>query len=304
MIDASALLSLGFLASACAAVHVAYRKLGRGAFDARLLRAAVDLLLSGPVFEGWVFPLAKLPFDLYVVQTLLGVLFVASSRRLKNRPAAWMATGAFFAAWIIGATVLLTPEPRFPPPYALLAARIGLFLYVAMAGTNGRANALRSLFHALVVLPALAETPFLVGRLLNLPVAAPGVFRTIAASAALSAGLVLMAMGVREFSKGSASPDPSESSDRLLTEGIYSYLRNPIQIAQVLIIAAGVIFKGGHGIVFGVAALEAGFLVFLIRPIEEWHLESRFGDEYRAYRARVPAYIPRKESGCLRRSPM
>ena len=45
----------------------------------------------------------------------------------------------------------------------------------------------------------------------------------------------------------------------------------------------------------GVAAAGgvAAFVVFYARTVEERELEARFGEEYRAYRARTPFLFPR-----------
>jgi protein-S-isoprenylcysteine O-methyltransferase Ste14 len=97
------------------------------------------------------------------------------------------------------------------------------------------------------------------------------------------------AMSVR----GAGTPLPSEMPRRLVISGPYRIVRNPMAVGGI-----------GQGVAIGLIAGSwlvvvyalAGSLVWntLVRPLEEADLEERFGSEFRAYRATVSCWIPRR----------
>ena len=78
---------------------------------------------------------------------------------------------------------------------------------------------------------------------------------------------------------------------KLLTEGPYSLIRNPRYVEIVLGTLAYVLFANWTGpyVVTAVSILAIHGVVLL----EERELADRFGEEYEAYKARVPRYIPK-----------
>ncbi|MGW9157719.1 methyltransferase family protein [Microbacterium sp. NPDC055665] len=97
------------------------------------------------------------------------------------------------------------------------------------------------------------------------------------------------AMSVR----GAGTPLPSEMPRRLVISGPYRFVRNPMAVGGI-----------GQGVAIGLIAGSwlvvlyalAGSLVWntLVRPLEEADLEERFGAEFRAYRAAVSCWVPRR----------
>lgn len=77
----------------------------------------------------------------------------------------------------------------------------------------------------------------------------------------------------------------------LLTEGPYSVTRNPRYIETIVLVFAYAGFSNYLGSYL--MALLTLPVVHLIVILEERELRDRFGDEYKAYLARVPRYIPR-----------
>lgn len=81
-------------------------------------------------------------------------------------------------------------------------------------------------------------------------------------------------------------------SATVIATGPYSVVRNPLYVCSL----SGVI---GVGLVTGMLTLLALFIAtFLLyyRDVvrrEERHLEQTFGDEYRAYKRRVPRWLPK-----------
>lgn len=91
---------------------------------------------------------------------------------------------------------------------------------------------------------------------------------------------------------GHGTPNPIAPPTRLVTTGPFAWVRNPIVLSHAL---------ASLGIAFLVRSPAAALIVLLIGiPVqynvrhEERALERRYGDAYRAYRAVVPRWIPRR----------
>lgn len=107
-------------------------------------------------------------------------------------------------------------------------------------------------------------------------------------------GLFLVAWSVRLFvTIGRGTLAPWDPTRRLVVDGPYRYVRNPM-ISGVLLVLLGAAAVSGSMLVLGWAALffvinHTHFLAW-----EEPGLARRFGDEYVAYRNGVPRWIPRR----------
>ena len=104
-------------------------------------------------------------------------------------------------------------------------------------------------------------------------------------------GLALAIAGTRGLLRAGGTPEPLDPTRRLCTEGVYAYLRHPIQLAEILFVFAGVLLVDTHAAymyfyVFSIALLQP------VRLYEERVLRQRFGVEFLAWRMAVPAYIP------------
>ena len=81
----------------------------------------------------------------------------------------------------------------------------------------------------------------------------------------------------------------------LVTEGPYRWARHPFYLAA-LAGGVGTGLLAANLLILGVTLGVFGLLV-LRTPIEERHLNDRFGEAYEAYRRRVPAFWPRAPRG-------
>jgi protein-S-isoprenylcysteine O-methyltransferase Ste14 len=90
---------------------------------------------------------------------------------------------------------------------------------------------------------------------------------------------------------GLAELEPTQHRQVLITTGIRSRVRHPIYLGHLCEILGWCV---GTGLV-ALYALAAFAIVTgaLMIMIEDRELEARFGDQYRAYRRKVPAVIPR-----------
>jgi protein-S-isoprenylcysteine O-methyltransferase Ste14 len=107
---------------------------------------------------------------------------------------------------------------------------------------------------------------------------------------ALAAPALLGLTAVQEFvTRGGGTPVPFDPPRRLVTTGVYAYVRNPMQLsAVVLLFLLGIILKNAWVSAAGVMAhlYSAG----LAGWDEDEDLRRRFGDEWIAYRRVVPGW--------------
>lgn len=112
--------------------------------------------------------------------------------------------------------------------------------------------------------------------------------------ALIGAGLALWLGTVRLFARvGRGTLAPWDPTQRLVIEGPYRHLRNPMISALLGVLA-------GEAALFGSPALLswlAGF--FVVNQVffvlyEEPGLERRFGDQYRSYKRIVPRWLPKR----------
>jgi protein-S-isoprenylcysteine O-methyltransferase Ste14 len=144
--------------------------------------------------------------------------------------------------------------------------------------------------------PLLFLTALLLGfvsdRLLPLPFAVPeaDLVHWMIAGSLILVGLALAAAGIRNFSQAATPVPTNEPTRALVTTGIHGWTRNPIYLGMFLV-------YGGVGI-----AARSPWILILTLPLaitirygvvarEEAYLERRFGDAYRAYKARVRRWL-------------
>jgi len=114
---------------------------------------------------------------------------------------------------------------------------------------------------------------------------------------ALTVGITFIALGfaltirsVQMFRRAGTNVVPGEPATALVTAGPYRFTRNPIYIGFVLV------YFGLSVVLTSMWVLLLLFptLLMLHRGVvqrEEAYLERKFGDAYRAYKARVPRWL-------------
>ncbi|MBI4900981.1 MAG: isoprenylcysteine carboxylmethyltransferase family protein, partial [Actinobacteria bacterium] len=114
--------------------------------------------------------------------------------------------------------------------------------------------------------------------------------RLLAAGLGLGALVLYGAVG-SQFRAVRTTIDPRvpHETTSLVTSGVFAYSRNPIYVADALILAAYGAWLGRPVALLGIPALAAA-LHPQIRA-EERALEERFGSEYESYLARVPRWL-------------
>jgi len=109
---------------------------------------------------------------------------------------------------------------------------------------------------------------------------------------AVAGGVVLVHAFLRFVVEGAGTPAPIAPTERLVVGGLYRYVRNPMYLAVVAVIAGQALLLG-RPVLMAYAALVWATVATFVRAYEEPTLEDRFGAEYDAYRRAVPAWHPR-----------
>ena len=147
-----------------------------------------------------------------------------------------------------------------------------------------------------IALPPLIFLGFLAAAavleaVVPLPVLAAHAFPRYLAGAALAAGgFVMIGMGTRRFQAAGTNIPPSLPTTALVVDGIYRRTRNPLYLGTTLVyLGLGVAAGSIWAIVLVVPLLWVINTGVVAR--EERYLERKFGDAYRAYKARVRRWV-------------
>jgi len=91
---------------------------------------------------------------------------------------------------------------------------------------------------------------------------------------------------------GRGTPAPIDAPKKLVTRGLYGFIRNPMYVGVLMVILGwAALFQSSKVLTYaiGVGTFFHLFVVFY----EEPHLASAFGTEYARYRSQVGRWIPR-----------
>jgi protein phosphatase len=106
-------------------------------------------------------------------------------------------------------------------------------------------------------------------------------------------GLVLLAVTVRHFATtGRGTLAPWDPPRRLVVEGVYGHVRNPMIVGVALVLLGEAVATASLPLLCWFALFAAVNLAY-IPLVEEPGLARRFGEAYEAYARAVPRWIPR-----------
>ncbi len=112
----------------------------------------------------------------------------------------------------------------------------------------------------------------------------------------ISFGLLILLWCVRDFyvaGKGTLAPwDPPK---KLVTIGLYKYVRNPMYIG-VLFILSGWIITTASPFIFGFTVALFTAFYFRVKMHEEPWAEKMFGTEWLNYKNNVPSWLPQAKA--------
>ena len=95
-----------------------------------------------------------------------------------------------------------------------------------------------------------------------------------------------------QFTLGRGTPVPVMATQELIVRPPYSYCRNPMALGAIVAYLGVSVVVGSPGAAL-LVVLGAAVLLTYIKVAEEREMVARFGEEYVAYRRRVPFIIPR-----------
>jgi protein-S-isoprenylcysteine O-methyltransferase Ste14 len=135
--------------------------------------------------------------------------------------------------------------------------------------------------------------PWLADRLLPLALPLPSALRNPLAGGLAFVGIVAWMACLDAFSRhGQGTPLPADAPRRLVTNGLFRHLRNPIMAAELLVIWAVALVLASLGALLYAIAITVLAHVMVVR-VEEPELRSRFGHDYEEYCREVPRWLPR-----------
>ena len=109
----------------------------------------------------------------------------------------------------------------------------------------------------------------------------------------LAAGLALVIDCIARFAlQGRGTPAPVAPTEYLVLSGAYRYVRNPMYVAVLSIIAGQALFFGSTRLMAYAAVVWLTFHLF-VRLYEEPTLRARYGASYERYCERVRRWWPR-----------
>ena len=127
---------------------------------------------------------------------------------------------------------------------------------------------------------------------LHTPFAGYGPLRVLGI-AFIAAGLPVVLEAFARFAlQGLGTPAPVAPTKRLVVQGSFRYVRNPIYIAVLLLVAGQALLFASAGLAVYAALLAAAFHAFVL-AYEEPTLRRTFGADYDAYCAGVRRWLPR-----------
>lgn len=145
-------------------------------------------------------------------------------------------------------------------------------------------------------LAALLVLPGVVAGLIPACIAARSqIHRSLWPSGAglLLVGAALLLWCVRDFCvSGRGTLAPWDPPRRLVVVGLYRWVRNPMYLAVLVVVAGWAALFGSVALLLYLLVLCAGFHLRVVFYEEPW-LRRQFGADWDAYAAGVPRWLPR-----------
>jgi protein-S-isoprenylcysteine O-methyltransferase Ste14 len=118
----------------------------------------------------------------------------------------------------------------------------------------------------------------------------PSAVQYAAGGVLIASALVLAIAAMARFARAGTNIPTYLPATALVAAGPYRFSRNPIYVAMILLVLGiGVVLDGAW--IVAIAVPFALVLRYGVVAREERYLEAKFGDSYRAYRARVRRWI-------------
>ena len=111
--------------------------------------------------------------------------------------------------------------------------------------------------------------------------------------ASIASGVLLYLHTAWRFSdEGDGTPSPTDEPDKLVTGGVYRYVRNPMYVGVLLCIVGQSLVYRSVFVLWWAVGCWLGFHNRVV-GYEEPHLLEKHGETYERYCEAVPRWIPR-----------
>lgn len=262
----------------------------------------MGLTTSDKFFDAFQFPnITRTAFNSFFLPDVLAIVTLSLARVYKfNLHLQFVILGAFLYATLFCVNAsMMTNGGYLPTTMMLLGLGFNYLLcfdqrlFRNARPSNMFANALKTLIQIVSIwFVALFAIPCLLLRSFGysvVPVSGAHLWLGVTLFAICSVLGLWSAYVIVRF--GDGTPLPLDQANRLVTQGPYQLVRNPMAVAGV-----------GQGISVAIAYLSVPILIYsilgaivwqvVVKPIEERDLEARFGESYDEYRNRVGCWIP------------
>ncbi len=125
------------------------------------------------------------------------------------------------------------------------------------------------------------------------PIASNAQFLKVFGFILIVSGITLASIAGRTLKVyGRAGDIPRGTTNRLVTQGIFSVVRHPAFDGFIMLLFGIAFFFNSRGFLF-ISFLNSLYIIYFALKVEEKENIERFGEEYLKYREKVPAFIPR-----------
>ena len=109
----------------------------------------------------------------------------------------------------------------------------------------------------------------------------------------LGVGWLICGWTALAFIRTKGTPVPFNPPPRLITTGLYSYIRNPMLLGLFIFLFGLGTLLGSLSLIFIFTPLFILINIVYIKAVEEKEMEKKFGPKYQEYKKRVPMFIPK-----------
>lgn len=95
------------------------------------------------------------------------------------------------------------------------------------------------------------------------------------------------------FLRNRGTPVPFNPPPKLITTGLYRYIRNPMLLGLFIFLVGLGFLLGSLSLIFILTPIFILINVLYLKGIEEKEMEKKFGKQYLEYKKKVPMWFPR-----------
>jgi protein-S-isoprenylcysteine O-methyltransferase Ste14 len=168
-------------------------------------------------------------------------------------------------------------------------------IHAVAAGDKRRRNFVKALmpFILYVIITLFVFASFWVDKWLAFPHCGSSSWSLGLSVFMLVIGWLIMFWPVIAFFSTRGTPVPFNPPPKLITTGLYAYVRNPMLLGMfIFMLGLGVLF-GSLSFIFIFTPLFIVINALYLKAIEEKEMEKKFGRDYLEYKKKVPMFFPR-----------